>query len=62
MNSQQYNIDTIANNLANVNTTGYKPMRAEFEDLLYQTQQLAGSPLQTKRCAHLLLKLVMAPK
>lgn len=44
MNAQQYNIDTIANNLANVNTTGYKPMRAEFEDLIYQTQQIAGSP------------------
>ncbi|NIZ40896.1 flagellar basal-body rod protein FlgG [Entomospira entomophila] len=44
MNGQQYNIDTIANNLANVNTNGYKPMRAEFEDLLYQTQRLAGSP------------------
>lgn len=44
MNGQQFNIDTISNNLANVNTTGYKPMRAEFEDLLYQTQRLAGTP------------------
>jgi flagellar basal-body rod protein FlgG len=44
MNGQQVNIDTISNNLANVNTTGYKPVRAEFEDLLYQTQRIAGTP------------------
>ena len=41
---QQFNIDTISNNLANVNTTGFKQMRADFEDLLYQTQKLAGTP------------------
>jgi flagellar basal-body rod protein FlgG len=40
----QNQIDTIANNLANVNTTGFKKTRAEFEDLLYQTQRLAGTP------------------
>jgi flagellar basal-body rod protein FlgG len=44
MTGQQFNIDTISNNLANVNTTGFKQMRAEFEDLLYQTQRLAGTP------------------
>lgn len=43
MMAQQLNIDTIANNLANVNTTGYKKMRMEFEDLLYQTVRSAGS-------------------
>lgn len=43
MNGQQYNIDVIANNLSNVNTFGYKSVRAEFEDLLYQTQRIAGS-------------------
>ena len=37
MKAQQLNIDTISNNLANVNTTGYKKQRAEFKDLLYQT-------------------------
>ena len=36
MNSQQFNIDTISNNISNVNTTGFKKTRAEFEDLLYQ--------------------------
>ncbi len=36
MKSQQLNIDTISNNLANVNTTGYKKQRIEFKDLLYE--------------------------
>ena len=44
MNSQQFNIDTIANNIANVNTTGYKKTRADFEDILYQTLKIAGTP------------------
>ncbi len=35
MKAQQFNIDTISNNLANVNTTGYKTSRAEFKDLFY---------------------------
>ena len=37
MQAQQMQIDTIANNLANVNTTGFKRSRAEFQDMLYQT-------------------------
>lgn len=41
MNSQQTNVDTIANNLANVNTTGYKAQAAQFKTLLYQTLQTA---------------------
>ncbi|MCR5698341.1 MAG: flagellar basal-body rod protein FlgG [Treponemataceae bacterium] len=44
MNGQQTNIDVISNNLSNVNTTGYKKQRAEFEDLLYQTMKTAGTP------------------
>ncbi len=44
MVGQQFNIDTISNNLSNVNTTGFKKQRAEFEDLLYQTQLMAGTP------------------
>ena len=44
MNGQQANIDTISNNLSNVNTTGYKKQRVEFEDLLYQTIKTAGTP------------------
>lgn len=41
MNAQQTNVDTIANNLANVNTVGYKAQVAEFKSLLYQTLQTA---------------------
>src|SRR5690554_6869779 len=43
MNAQQMNIDVISNNLANVNTTGFKKSRLEFQDLLYQTLRGAGS-------------------
>lgn len=39
MRAQQINMDTIANNLANVNTTGYKTQTNEFRSLLYQTIQ-----------------------
>lgn len=42
MQAQQLNMDTIANNLANVNTTGFKKARPDFQDLIYQTLQLAG--------------------
>lgn len=41
MIAQQFNVDVISNNLANVNTTGFKKERAEFKDLLYETQQRA---------------------
>ena len=43
MNAQQMNVDNIANNLANANTTGYKSRRAQFQDLLYQTVVQPGS-------------------
>jgi flagellar basal-body rod protein FlgG len=43
MKAQQTNMDTIANNIANVSTTGFKKSRAEFEDLLYQTVQEPGA-------------------
>ena len=39
MNAQQTNVDTIANNLANVNSAGYKAQKAQFKSLLYQTLQ-----------------------
>ncbi len=42
MKAQQMNIDTIANNLANVNTTGYKRSNAEFQDLLYEKVMPGG--------------------
>ncbi len=43
MQAQSLNIDVIANNLANVNTTGFKGSRADFQDLLYETIRMAGS-------------------
>jgi len=46
MVAQQLNIDVISNNLANVNTIGFKKSRAEFEDLLYQNMKIAGSPTE----------------
>lgn len=43
MVAQQFNLDVIANNLANVNTTGFKQQRAEFQDLMYQTMRASGA-------------------
>lgn len=44
MQAQETNIDVIANNLANVNTTGFKKARADFQDLMYQYALEPGSP------------------
>jgi len=46
MVSQQMNLDIIANNLANVNTAGFKGQRAEFQDLMYQTYRASGAATQ----------------
>lgn len=43
MESQQLNLDVISNNLANVNTTGFKKSIAEFQELLYQTTREPGA-------------------
>jgi len=43
MLAQQTNVEVIANNIANQNTTGFKRQRAEFQDLLYQTDRRAGA-------------------
>jgi flagellar basal-body rod protein FlgG len=43
MNAQQTNLDVIANNIANVNTVGFKRSRADFQDLIYQTLRLQGT-------------------
>jgi flagellar basal-body rod protein FlgG len=47
MTAQQLSIDVIANNLANVNTTGFKRSRADFQDLMYQTMRQAGATTAT---------------
>ncbi|WP_339765512.1 flagellar basal-body rod protein FlgG [uncultured Hoeflea sp.] len=44
MNAQQLNLEVIANNVANINTTGFKRARAEFSDLLYQVERNSGVP------------------
>jgi flagellar basal-body rod protein FlgG len=43
MSAQQLNVEVISNNIANMNTVGFKRQRAEFQDLLYQTLERAGS-------------------
>jgi flagellar basal-body rod protein FlgG len=47
MEAQQTNIDNVAHNLANVNTTGFKKARVEFEDLVYQQVKVPGTPNTT---------------
>ena len=47
MSAQQANIDTVAHNLANVNTAGFKKSRMEFEDLVYQQTRVPGAPTST---------------
>lgn len=44
MQAQQMNLDVISNNIANVNTVGFKRSRADFQDLLYQTLKAPGLP------------------
>src|SRR5215475_11875416 len=43
MLAQQTNVDVISNNIANMNTTGFKRQRAEFQDLLYEQVSRPGS-------------------
>src|SRR5690606_16657187 len=43
MQAQQTNMEVISNNMANVQTTGFKRSRAEFEDLLYQNVKEPGA-------------------
>lgn len=43
MEAQQLNIDTIAHNIANINTSGFKSRKAQFQDLLYQNIRQAGA-------------------
>ncbi|HLU91245.1 MAG TPA: flagellar hook-basal body complex protein, partial [Pedomonas sp.] len=43
MLAQQLNVEVISNNIANMNTTGYKRNRAEFQDLLYQNIRRVGT-------------------
>ncbi len=53
MKAMQFNVDTISNNLANVNTTGFKKEKAEFEDILYVSMQKAYSAENAQRPVNL---------
>lgn len=44
MQAQQLNVEVISHNIANINTTGYKQQRAEFQDLLYENLRRPGAP------------------
>ncbi len=46
MIAQQTNLDVVSNNLANANTAGFKKIRADFEDLLYQIDREPGAPVE----------------
>jgi flagellar basal-body rod protein FlgG len=48
MAAQQLNVEVISNNIANMNTTGYKRQRAEFQDLLYQNVERMGAQSSTQ--------------
>ncbi len=62
MTAQQVNMDTISNNLANVNSTGYKKGRANFQDLLYQTVNMAGTSSSTSTQLPMGLQIGMGAK
>jgi len=47
MEAQQLMVDVISNNIANVNTTGFKASRVQFQDLLYQQDRSPGAPSET---------------
>src|ERR1700709_504228 len=49
MQAQQTNVEVISNNIANMNTTGYKRQRVEFQDLLYQNLRRVGSTRSDNR-------------
>src|SRR4029078_2528146 len=59
MSAQQQNIDNVAHNLANVNTTGFKKARVEFEDLVYDQTRVPGSPTSTTAEAPIGLETVL---
>jgi flagellar basal-body rod protein FlgG len=45
MAAQQFNIDTVSNNIANVNTAGFRANQARFQDLIYQQMRAPGTPV-----------------
>ena len=58
MLAQQTNVDVISNNIANMNTTGFKRQRAEFQDMLYQTLERMGVKIGRASCRERVYVLV----
>ena len=56
LNAQQIRMQVIANNLSNVNTTGFKKDRANFESLLYQVRRYAGDLTSRKYQAEFVIR------
>lgn len=61
MYAQQLNVDSLAHNMSNVNTIGYKKQRVEFQDLLYQTIKRPTSTETTNQPAGLAVGLGVKP-
>lgn len=49
MMAQQNKLDSISNNIANLNTEGYKREQVTFKDLMYETLEKNGSPVSLDR-------------
>jgi flagellar basal-body rod protein FlgG len=62
MFAQQLNVDNIANNLANVNTTGFKKSQMEFQDILYQSYRRAGVSTSAETLAPVSLEVGFGAK
>ncbi len=60
MESLQSKLDVIANDLANINTTGLKAGRANFEDLFYRTEELLIDLITTQRTFELNSRAIQA--
>jgi flagellar basal-body rod protein FlgG len=54
LKAQQLNVDTVANNLANVNTSGFKRSQVSFEDVMYREVRRADGPAGTEANSHLM--------
>lgn len=62
MQAQQLNVEVISNNIANMNTTGFKRQRAEFQDLLYQNLERPGATTSTTTVAPLGIQIGVGVK
>ena len=61
MEAQQLSLNTISNNIANVNTTGFKKSKIEFQDLLYQNPRPVGGDTGAGNIVPVGIEMGMAP-